>query len=163
MADVQAAADKVELVIRKGSDSELSLGGLRFVACRREIDSVDGGIALYVWSARASRAVSDPGMELLRFDFFRNRPHYHSPADNQVETPIRPSEGQDAQAWGIEQLTQNAAALVAEAGFDGISESIDLEALSQAVPQLASLFSNLDEPTKISRFEVDAKVFEALR
>ena len=33
---------KVKLTIRKSADSEMMLGGLRFEACRREIEKVDG-------------------------------------------------------------------------------------------------------------------------
>ena len=66
------------LEIRKGADSQLDVGGLRFVACRREVDVIDGGITLYVRSA-----LPGDDRELLRFDLFRNRPHYHAPASNE--------------------------------------------------------------------------------
>ncbi len=151
-------SDKVQLVIKKGEDAELICGGLRFVACRREVHDIDGGVTLYVWSA-----LPEGGPELLRFDFFRNRPHYHAPAENQAETVISPGDHANAQAWGIDELTTNAAALITRAGFDGVANAIDHAALSEAAPQLESLFRSLAEPTETSYFEVDAKVLAGLR
>ena len=76
--------DTVTLEIWKGPDAELALGGLKLVACRREIDTIDGGVTLYVWSAPQDGAAQ----ELLRMDLFRERPHYHAPAENEKETRI---------------------------------------------------------------------------
>ena len=157
---------KVKLVIKKGADAELVTGGLKFVACRREVDVIDGGITLYVWST-SSEARSDDQpeeeCELLRFDFFRNRPHYHAPAENQAETAIEIAGHADAEAWGIAALTTKAAELVSKAGFDGVANALDLDALSEAGPALADLFQNLGELTETSYFEVDAKVIAGLR
>ena len=74
-----------KLEIRKGPDAEVSAGGLRFVACRREVGDIDGGITLYVWG-REAEATED--VEVLRMDLFRERPHYHAPAERQEETRI---------------------------------------------------------------------------
>lgn len=148
----------MKLTIQKGADAELVLGGLKFIACRREVDVIDGGITLYVWSAPP-----EDQSELLRFDFFRNRPHYHSPADNQAEVAIDRAGHTDAEAWGIKALTQNAAELVSHAGFDRVAAGLDLDVLSSAGPELEALFESLDEPTETSHFEVDAKVVAALR
>ncbi len=75
--------EMVRLAIHKGEDAELCVGGLRFVACRREVGELDGGISLYV-----SSDVPGDDRQLLRFDFFRTKPHYHAPAANQAETKI---------------------------------------------------------------------------
>jgi len=73
----ELAPGKARLEIRKGADSALDLAGLRFVACRREIEGIDGGVTLYL---RAT--VEGEECDLLRFDFFRKKPHYHVPAEN---------------------------------------------------------------------------------
>lgn len=158
MSSATHSSEKVQLVIKKGEDAELISGGLRFVACRREVDEIDGGITLYVWSA-----LPEEKRELLRFDFFRNRPHYHAPAENQVEVEIRPEAHADAQAWGIAELTTNAAELISAAGFEAVAEALDLDALSNAGSELEGLFQSLSEPTEVSYFEVDAKIVAGLR
>lgn len=157
----QAGSEKVQLEIRKGADAELRLGGLRFVACRREVDTIDGGITLIVWGDQPD--ATEERQELLRFDFFRSRPHYHSPAANQSETQIDSDQHGDGQAWGIEQLTTSARDLVTTAGFDQIAAKLDQPALAGGGKAMEALFSGLGEPTEISHFEVDAKVVEGLR
>ena len=147
----------VSLEIRKGPDAERSVGGLRFVACRREVGDIDGGTTLYVWG-RDTQSASE--VEILRMDLFRARPHYHAPADRQEETQI---EAADAVAWGIEALTTRARALASEAGHGTVGESLDLEALRGAGPLLEALFDELEEPNEVSYFEVPQSVLDGLQ
>lgn len=143
------------LEIRKGPDAEVSAGGLRFVACRREVGDIDGGITLYVWG----REAGDTEVEILRMDLFRERPHYHAPAEKQEETRI---EADDAVAWGIEALTTRAASFAEEAGHGGIGAALDGDALGHAEPLLRGLFAGLEEPDEVSYFEVPQAVLDQL-
>jgi hypothetical protein len=152
---------KVELEIRKGADAQLRLGGLKFVACRREVDTIDGGITLIVWSDQSD--TTEEEQELLRFDFFRNRPHYHSPAANQAETQIDAQQYGDGRAWGIEQLTTSARELVSAAGFEQIAAKLDGAALAGGGEAMESLLGELGEPVEVSYFAVDAAIVERLR
>ena len=147
-----------QLEIRKGPDRELRVGGLRLVACRREVGDIDGGITLYVWDGAESD--QDP-VEILRFDFFRNRPHYHAPAEKQEETSIDSPAGKSV-AWGIEAITSRAPELVNEAGMSSIGEGLDLGALAGAGPALESFFGSLEEPNEVSYFDIPVSVLESL-
>ena len=146
------------LEIRKGADSQLDVGGLRFVACRREVDVIDGGITLYVRSA-----LPGDDRELLRFDLFRNRPHYHAPASNEKETQIDASAAVTVDEWGIENLTLRAGELVLEAGFHDLSPSLDLPSIRQAAPALRRLLAGLALPTEISHFPIPAARLAEIR
>ena len=146
-----------QLEIRKGPDAERSVGGLRLVACRREVGDIDGGATLYVWGREPQ---SESEVEILRMDLFRTRPHYHAPADRQEETQI---EAVDAAAWGIEALTTRARSLASEAGYDAIGDALDLEALREAGPLLEDLLSSLEEPNEVSYFELPQSVLDGLR
>lgn len=174
-----AAADRPEkawLTIRKGVDGMLELGGLCFVACRREIEGVDGGVTLIVregLDAAGGDAVrgdaadvadaADGQRDLLRFDFFRKRPHFHVPAESQAERLIDPDRHGDGLEWGIEQIATDMQALVREAGFEDVVARIDEAALdAEARPALRGLVAGLAEPTETSRFEVDPKLLETL-
>ena len=84
------AVPMVQLEIRKSPDREREIGGLRLVACRREVGQIDGGVSLYVWAAPGE---GEPEVEVLRCDLFRDRPHYHAPAENQEETAIDADDG----------------------------------------------------------------------
>ena len=145
-----------KLEIRKGPDAEVKAGGLRFVACRREVGELDGGITLYVWG-REPGAESE--VEILRMDLFRERPHYHAPAEKQEETRI---EAEDAVAWGIDALTTRAASFADEAGYGAIGADLDGAALGGAEPLLRGLFAGLEEPNEVSYFEVPQAVLDQL-
>ena len=153
--------EMAKLEIRKSPDAELAIGGLRLVACRREVDVIDGGITLYVWS-EAGAGTEDRSVELVRMDLFRTRPHYHAPAENDAEVKIEAGDGGSI-AWGVEALTTRAPALVEEAGHPEIAESLDRAALAEAGPAIRRLLDGLAEPTEISHFEVPASVIESLR
>lgn len=155
-ADVAGEVEMAKLEIRKGPDAEVSAGGLRFVACRREVGDIDGGITLYVWGQE-----TDAGgeVEVLRMDLFRERPHYHAPAERQQETRI---EAGDAVAWGIDAVTLRAAALVEEAGHARIGAALDGDMLREAGPLLRDLFAGLEEPNEVSYFEVPQSVLDGL-
>jgi hypothetical protein len=148
-----------QLEIRKGADAEISVGGLRLVACRREVADIDGGITLYVWG---SEQAGGPEVEVLRVDLFRNRPHYHAPAERQQESAIDVVAGQIV-AWGIEAITTRAQALAEEAGLSSIGAGLDVAALAGAGPSMQALFDRLEEPTEISYFEIPAAVLESMR
>ena len=151
MADADKAT--VTLEIWKGPDAELRVGGLRLVACRREVDSIDGGVTLYV---RDDPEEGD-AQELLRMDLFRNRPHYHAPADRQEETVIPTGSG-DALGWGVDAITTRVAELLAEGGFASLAAGLDVAALADAGQEIHRLLEGLGDPTERSTFDVPADV-----
>jgi len=155
----KSSVPMTQLEIRKGPDAEIEVGGLRLVACRREVGGIDGGITLYVW---ASPGEGSEDVEVLRCDFFRERPHYHAPAEKQEENAIDAAEGGSV-AWGIEALTTRAPELAAEAGYSAIGDALDRSALAAAAPAMQSLFDGLEEPNEVSYFDVPASVLESLR
>lgn len=152
-----AATEMTTLEIWKGVDSELRVGGLRIVACRREVDTIDGGVTLYVWDDPSAGSPQ----ELLRMDLFRERPHYHAPADEREETPIDAGPAGSV-AWGIAAITGRAKALLAEGGFETLAETLDVGALAGAGPAIQTLLDELEEPTERSTFDVPAKLLAGL-
>ncbi len=153
-----AASEMATLEIWKGPDAELRVGGLRLVACRREVDSIDGGVTLYVWDDPSS----GEARELLRLDLFRNRPHYHAPADEKAETRIDAGPA-GSLAWGIDAITTRVGVLLTEGGFEAVAGALDAEALAEAGPAIQGLFDRLGEPSERSTFEVPASMLAGLR
>ncbi|MBW2499627.1 MAG: hypothetical protein JRF61_20265 [Deltaproteobacteria bacterium] len=152
------APGKARLEIRKGADSALDLAGLRFVACRREIAGIDGGVTLYLRDT-----VEGEERDLLRFDFFRQKPHYHVPAENASERAIEAEGYESGLAWGLGEITTQTKVLLEEAGHGKVAARVDGDALEQAESRLRSLISGLAEPTETSYFEVDAALLEGLQ
>jgi hypothetical protein len=143
-------AEMKKLAIHKGKDAEIELGGLRFRACRREIDDIDGGVTLQVLGS-----VGAEETELLRFDCFRKAPHYHAPAENAQETKIDAAAFGDGRAWVFEELTNNLGSLLDQGGFTELSQRLDASSFADAGSRLAELFAALPEPSETSYFEVD--------
>ncbi len=157
MSAPEQEPEMAQLEIRKGPDAELSVGGLRLAAGRREVGDIDGGVTLRVWGLDAGGRE----VELLRLDLFRERPHYHAPADKQAETRIDVAPGGSI-AWAIDALTTRAPALAREAGYQAIGERLDAAALAEAGPALRSLLAGLDEPNEISTVEVPKSLLDGL-
>ena len=155
ISESDSKPEMAKLEIAKGPDAELTAGGLRFVACRREVGEIDGGITLYVWSEE------EPELELIRMDLFRNRPHYHAPATNDAETKIDRGD-QAIEAWGVETVTRRAEQLATEAGHAELGARLSDEALTQAAPELAAMLAGLGDPTEISYFELPQAVLDGL-
>jgi len=158
MTETEAQSEEmVRLAIHKGVDAELRVGGLRFVACRRELGELDGGISLYV-----SSDVPGDDRELLRFDFFRTSPHYHAPAENRADTKIEVAGIDESAAWGIDALTTRAPELLRQGGFDELADKLDAGTLGSAGAGLRALFAGLAEPTEVSHFDVPKSVIDSL-
>ena len=154
-SEPKRAPEMATLEIHKGPDAALCVGGLRYVACRREVGGIDGGITLYLWTD------ADPAVELIRMDLFRQRPHYHAPAENRSETRIERGE-RDIVDWGVEAVTRRAAALAEEAGFPEIAAGLDGPAIEAAAGDLTRLLRGLDAPNEVSYFELPRAVLEEL-
>lgn len=151
-------SETVTLEIWKGPDAELRVGGLRLVACRREVDTIDGGVTLTVWD---DPETGEP-RELLRLDLFRKRPHYHAPAEKREETRIEADAGASL-AWGVQALTTRAAELLAEGGFAALAAELDADALRDAGGAIRALLDGLAEPDERSTFDVPAALLAGLR
>lgn len=145
--------EMTKLAIHKGSDSELEVAGLRFRACRREIESVDGGVTLQVFGP-----IGTEEAELLRFDCFRKAPHYHAPGEDRKETRIDSVAPDQAREWVFGQLATQIEPLLVEGGFGDLAQKLDLGALANLTPKLQTLFDSLAEPSETSYFEIDSAI-----
>ena len=148
-------ADKIRITIHKGEPCSLEVGGLRVVACRRELENddgseIDGGATLEVWGA-----VEGEDTEILRFDCFRNAPHYHAPPSAPGDIKLDPAQVGDGLQWALDQLSQEAAALVSKAGFDGLAAQLDLAALRGGRQALSELVAGMPALSESNSFEID--------
>ena len=77
----------------------------------------------------------------------------------QEETQI---EAGDPVTWGVDAWTTRAPSFAVEAGYPGIADGLDPEALSQAGTALRELFGGLEEPNEVSYFELPQSVLDGL-
>ncbi len=106
----------------------VALGGLEFEVSAREIVDIpklpdDGGITIGVYGeSEGERA------QVLRFDCFRNGPHYHMPPSAPGQLEIDASEG-DGLDWTFARIRDELPAMIERAGFGDLARRVDAAAL----------------------------------
>ena len=111
--------------------------GMRMtVAHRQGLGGTDEGLTFDITTAGSE----DEGKRILRFDCFYKNPHYHIGAsggeaaahkmkDEGIADPVR---------WTLEQLKTRFSAMVKQAGYEGIAEKIDQQAITNQLNRLES-------------------------
>jgi hypothetical protein len=104
----------------------LEFGGLRFDVTFRSV----AGATL-----RVDGKVGDDWKELLRFDDFVDKPHYHAPADAAQIDFDRDKDGEPL-AWYIAQIRDNLPELLTDSGFGDIARAIDMDEIARNVDKV---------------------------
>jgi len=145
-------AEEVEemVLIQQGEKESLELGGLRFVACRREVGEF-GGWTLEVWGP-----VAGEDTQVLRFDCFRGAPHYHMPPSAKGQLALDPNEVGDGLAWALDCARHQLPEMVAKAGFADLAQELDGSVFEAGTSEIEKLVARVPEPTE--SFEVPASV-----
>jgi hypothetical protein len=109
--------------------------GMRLtIAHRSGLGGNDEGLTFDVTTAGPENA----GKRILRFDCFYKNPHYHVGAsggesaafkmkDEGIEDPVR---------WTLDQLKTRFPAMVKQAGYEEIAETIDQQAITDQLTRL---------------------------
>ena len=91
-------------------------------------------------SIRVSGPVNDETCELLRFDCFDNRPHYHVEVYGKNE--ITAIDDDDATEWSLKALTERFEGLIDAAGADALNLQ-ERDSLDNALSQVSKDSRNL--------------------
>ena len=111
----------------------ISAGNVEFHVGTRE-GGADGGPAIQV---RAS--VDGRDVELLRFDCFRNRPHYHyAPGPGDTRYYIDPTVVGDSLPWVITQLRTNLGPMLERAGYRDHAAGLNPSTLAEKLAEVES-------------------------
>jgi hypothetical protein len=109
------------------------VGGVRINVDYRQFGG-DRGPSVRVYADIEGRPV-----QLLRFDCFDNDPHYHyDPEGRDDHRKLSPQEVPDPIAWTLAELSGNLVSMIRTAGYDGVADRVDADAVSAAVPQVAA-------------------------
>ena len=98
----------------------------------------DGGPSIRVQTTDGGEDV-----QLLRFDCFRTRPHYHYAPDNKSsrsEYNIDPTVVSDSLGWAISQLRTNLGAMVDRAGYPSVAQKLDQSAVTAGLTKVEAHF-----------------------
>lgn len=91
-------------------------------------------------SIRVSGPVAEERQELLRFDCFDNRPHYH--VEVYGKNDITAIDDNDATEWSLKTLTERFEGLIKAAGADTLT-SVERDNLDSALQQVTEDSRNL--------------------
>ena len=127
--------DKETASTTKSDPIIIEQAGMRMtVAHRHGLGGSDEGLTFDITTA----GPEDEGKRILRFDCFYKNPHYHVGAsggeqaaykmkDEGIEDPVR---------WTLDQLKTRFPAMVKQAGYDEIAETIDQQTITDQLTQL---------------------------
>ena len=112
-------------------------GNVEFLVETRE-SREDGGPSIRVVTTEGGEEV-----QLLRFDCFRVRPHYHyAPGGMNSSYDIDPTVVSDSLGWVIAQLRANLRAMVDRAGFPTVAGGLDQSAIVAGLARVQAHFGS---------------------
>ena len=139
--------EMAEVEIRVGEPVELDLGGLRFAVARREVGE-DGDTSIEIYGE-----VDGASTQVLRFDCFRQDPHYHlAGAPGQLE--LDPAEGGDGLSFALRCARERLPEMIRAAGFAELASRLDPADFERGWERLRDAIARAPEPTRC--FRVDA-------
>ncbi len=108
---------------------QFEAGGLSFVVENR-IFGEDGGPALRVFGD-----VDGESVQVLRFDCFRDDPHYHyDPSGKDDKRHL--DKGADNVAWSMAQVPTQLVEMIRTAGYEGLASQVDMDAILSSAGQI---------------------------
>jgi hypothetical protein len=146
-------AETIEISV--GEPVAVELGELRFQVRRREVGS-DGGVSIELYAQQASEPE-----ELIRFDLFRDDPHYHVPATNPKPRRIDPASDGDPLEFalaGIRSLPE----LLKEAGHPARATAADALDLADAAERVRAAVAGAPEPSETRSFDLTPELRKLL-
>ena len=146
-------AEYIDIAV--GEPLEVACGALRFRLRRREVGT-DGGLSLELHGTG-----DEEEKEILRYDLFRQDPHFHIPAGTAKPTGhLEP--GSDVLSHALGRIRDEFPALLQEAGASQYLSSIDGVELEPLIAQLQAAAANAPDPTETRRIELTPEVRELL-
>ena len=109
----------------------IAAGGLEFFLENRTTGQDDGP------SLRVFGTIDGTRVQLLRFDMFRNQPHYHyAPAGQNLRYDLDPLTVDDGIGWVISLLRSKISPMLAKAGYEGLATQTAVADVTAALPDI---------------------------
>ena len=110
-------------------------GNVVFLVETREAGG-DGGPSIQVRASLEGRDV-----QLLRFDCFRQQPHYHYEPDGaDVQYELDPTVIEDSLSWVLIQLESKLGQMLVRAGYEPLAQGLDPSAVKAGLQQVEAHF-----------------------
>lgn len=110
------------------------VGGVELHVDNRTLGD-DGGPSVCVFGD-----VDGKPVQLLRFDCFRKKPHYHyDPSRKNDLHHLDEATVSDTIGWTIEKLGDSLAEMIRTAGYDGVAEKVDQVEVTAVLSEVESI------------------------
>ncbi len=143
-------ADFIE--ISTGEPVHVDFAGFRVSIRRREVGR-DGGLSI---------ELTGPGdeerEELLRFDVFRQDPHYHVPAGNPKPESMGTDTPEASLRFVSDCLEHRLPELLRRASHPELAEKVDVGAMADVAARVRAGAAEAPEPTETRRFELTPEI-----
>jgi hypothetical protein len=119
----------------RGDPIVIEQPGMRLtIAHRSGLGGNDEGLTFDVTTAGSE----DAGKRILRFDCFYKNPHYHVGPSGGESAAFKMKERgiDDPVRWTLDQLKTRFPAMVKQAGYEAIAETIDQQAVADQLTRL---------------------------
>lgn len=99
----------------------------------------DEGLTFHIYGSDKGKRV-----ELLRFDCFKHRPHYHyDPSGKNEQHPMDKKKVPDPLAWVLDQLKTQLPAMIERAGYSDIARAVNQNHVATAIVKIEKGIENL--------------------
>ncbi|HID22485.1 MAG TPA: hypothetical protein EYP14_08795 [Planctomycetaceae bacterium] len=120
---------------------EYVAGAIR-ITVQRRCTTDDEGVAVRVYGR-----IGQEERQVLRFDCFRNSPHYHYDPQGKDEVHQMADEDiTDPIEWTVNRLERSLADMVRRAGFGQLADQIDPSLLATQLPAIREAIAELAQP-----------------
>lgn len=100
--------------------------------------------------------------KLIRFDLFRDDPHYHLPATNQAQLDIPRGSIEQSLAFAYHSLQTDLPNLLARADFPDVALGIKVDNMPAVLERIQEAVAQAPEPNETNRYELTPQLKKAL-
>ncbi len=142
--------------IGAGEPIEVAAGDLQLRVLKRTVDT-DGGVSIEICGP-----VEGESQQLIRFDLFREDPHYHVPSSEPKPIRLEGKSAEEALDFALGCIRERLPELLEQAGYPQLEGAASPEQRVEAAQRVAEAVRAAPEPTEVQRIEITPEVRRAL-
>ena len=144
------------ITISTGDPVHVDFAGFRASVRRRDVGE-DGGFSIELLGPEEGAR-----QELLRFDVFRNDPHYHVPASNPKQINMTAQSPEESLGFVLDCFAKRLPELLREASFPELAAQVDPNGMGAVAERVRIATSEAPEPSSTQRVELTPEIRKLL-
>lgn len=139
-------ADFIE--IATGESIRVDFADFAVEVCRRDVDA-DGGLTIGL-----AHTSEGEDQDLIRFDVFRDDPHYHAPATDPKPIKLDTQSFEESLEFVLRCLERRLPELLCRADFPDLAAQIDPSEMAGIAARVRTAAASAPEPSSTQRIEL---------